>query len=66
MATTDQLKKAECHQPGKLYLNAYTRARLLAELKAIGQTGISGLSKVEIYKRVIAAGINIVPDWHAK
>lgn len=64
MATTDQLRKAERHTPGTLSLHAYPRERYLAELEAAGQSGLRALSKVELYKRVIAAGIKIVPDWH--
>ncbi len=61
MATTDQLRKAE--RSIGLTLNAYPRSRYIIELEAIGQLGIRGLSKVELWKRVRAAGIHIVPDW---
>jgi hypothetical protein len=62
MATTDQLRKAERYQG--LTLNAYPRDRYVRELEAIGQTGIRALSKIELWKRVREAGIQIKPDWN--
>ena len=62
MATTDQLRKAERNMG--LTLNAYPRDRYISELEAIGQTGIRALSKVDLWKRVREAKINIVPDCH--
>lgn len=62
MATTDQLQKAQ-RQTG-IALNDFSRERYIRELLAIGQTGVVGLSKVALWKRVREAGIIIVPDWH--
>lgn len=61
MATTDQLKKAE--RATGLTLNAYSRDRYIRELEAAGQVGVRGLSKVDAWKRVREANIEIVPDW---
>lgn len=61
MATTDQLRKAE--RGPEMPLNSYPRQRYIKELEAIGQTGVRSLSKLELWKRVIAAKIAIRPDW---
>jgi hypothetical protein len=61
MATTDQLRKAE-RRTG-LALNSFPRERYIQELEAIGQKGVRSLSKVDLWKRVLAAKITIIPDW---
>jgi hypothetical protein len=61
MATTDQLRKAE--QGPAMPLNSFPRERYILELEAVGQKGIRGLPKLELWKRVIAAKITIKPDW---
>lgn len=63
MATTDQLRKAE--RGPAMPLNSFPRERYIQELEAIGQRGIRGLPKVELWKRVIAAKIEIIPEWRA-
>lgn len=61
MATTDQLRKAE--RGPSMPLNSFSRERYIKELEAIGQEGVRSLSKVDLWKRVRAAGIEIKPDW---
>jgi hypothetical protein len=63
MATTDQLRKAE-QRGGQMALNDFSRDRYVRELEAVGQKGVRGLSKLELFKRVREVGIKIVPDWH--
>ena len=62
MATTDQLRKAENHV-GRPALNDWSRERYIKELKVIGQVDLDKLSKLELFKRVLLAGIVIKPDW---
>lgn len=64
MATTDQLRKAEQRQGPQL--NDYSRDRYIQELEAAGHTGIRGLTKLELFKRVRENGIDIVPAWHTR
>lgn len=61
MATTDQLRKAE--RGPAMPLNSYPRERYIKELEAIGHTGVRGLTKLELWKRVVAEKIVIKPDW---
>lgn len=61
MATTDQLRKAQ--QNVGLTLNSFPRERYIRELEAAGQSNLRRLTKVELFKRIRAAGIQIKPDW---